>query len=237
MIFLLLTRSCRPTQWPFYFGFVVPFGLIYVFNWVMFAIIMVTLCMHAHKAAATKDTNIKSMVAKHLIVAVILSLLFGLGWAFGLIGTSSLPEAVHIPAQYIFSIFVGIQGLLIFLLHAVRSPKARDEWRKWWYIATCRRSAYYLKRRVSYTVTNKTSSRRGLGTLEGSSTYTERNSAFEEGEAVPLSAKGDEEMTMSADTSTAVENVYVIDPTDEKEPEKVDLSNDADKSKDETSKL
>ena len=127
----------------------------------------------------------------------------------------------------------------MFLLHAVRSADARDEWKKWWYTLTCRKSTYYLKRHVSYTVTNKSSQR----TLESSATYhtsyAERSGAFEGGEleAVPLSPKRhDEEMTMAQDTSTTHENVYVIDPTD-KEPEKVALSSDSDESKDETSKL
>ena len=200
----------------------------------MFFAIMIALCMHTKRVAASKQTSVKSMVATHLLVAVVLSLLFGLGWAFGLIGTTSLPSAVHIPAQYIFSIFMGIQGVLIFLLHAVRSPDARDEWKKWWYTLTCRKSTYYLKRHVTYTVTNKSRQR----TLESSEAYTSYTEKSGELEAVPLSPKrhDDEEMRMAQEAATTHENVYVIDPTDN-EPEKVALSSDSDESKDETSKL
>ena len=151
--------SCRPTQWPFWFGFVASFALVYIFNWVLFTITMVTLCIlrrNAVKSATNTNVYTTSVIAKHLLVAVILSLLFGVGWAFGLIGTSSqLPEEAYTPAQYIFSIFMGIQGVLIFLLHAVRSPEAREEWKKWWYTATCRRNAQFHEQKLTALSANK----------------------------------------------------------------------------------
>lgn len=188
---------------------------------------------------SAKDTNMKSVIAKHLLIAVVLSLLFGLGWAFGLIGTSSLPEEAYTPAQYIFSIFMGIQGVLIFLFHAIRSPEAREEWKKWWYTATCRRNSYELKRRASFTVTNTSRTR----TLETSTAVLEKSMPYHEAdEVVPLSPKNvasdeqEKEMQAAAAASTTVENVYVIDPTDGGVPEKVDLSS-ADGKEDETSTL
>ena len=207
----------------------------------MFVVIMVALCMHSRRTAvmSAKDTNMKSVIAKHLLIAVVLSLLFGLGWAFGLIGTSSLPEEAYTPAQYIFSIFMGIQGVLIFLFHAIRSPEAREEWKKWWYTATCRRNSYELKRRASFTVTNSSRTR----TLETSTAVLEKSMPYHEAEeVVPLSPKNtasdeqEKEMQAAAAASTTVENVYVIDPTDGGVPEKVDLSS-ADGKEDETSKL
>ena len=188
-----------------------------------------------------KDTDMKSVIAKHLLIAVVLSVLFGLGWAFGLIGTSSLPQEAYTPAQYIFSIFMGIQGVLIFFLHAVRSPEAREEWKKWWYTITCRRSSYDLKRRASITVTSSTLRGR-VTSLDTSTAAIEKSMPYHEAEeAVPLSPKNtsndrEKEMQAAAAASTTVENVYVIDPTDGGEPEKVDLSS-ADEKKDETSIL
>ena len=238
--------SCRPTEWPFWFGFIAPFALIYIFNWVMFISIMVALCMHSKRTAAMsgKDTNVKSMIAKHLVIAVLLSLLFGLGWAFGLIGTSSLPREVHLPAQYIFSIFMGIQGVLMFILHAVRSPDSREEWTRWWYIITCRSDSYYLKRHASVSVTRTTSGKAHVTSLEGSTVATGKSAAFDED--IPLSPKdtkdsiAGKEMEAAPQTATTVENVYVVDPTESSEPVKVDLSSDAGKESqgiNETSKL
>ncbi len=102
---------------------------------------MVSLCRHSTKSADTTKSS-RSVVLRHLLIAVVLSLLFGLGWACGLIGSSSLPEEVFIPAQYIFSIFVGLQGVFIFIFHAIRSPDAREEWRRWWYTVTGRAEQY-----------------------------------------------------------------------------------------------
>ena len=190
---------------------------------------------------SAKDTNVKSVIAKHLLIAVVLSLLFGLGWAFGLIGTSSLPQRAYTPAQYIFSIFMGIQGVLIFILHAVRSREAREEWKKWWYTVTCRRNSYELKRRASFTVTSS-SSRGRVTTLETSTAVLEKSMPYHEAEeVVPLSPKNtsddrEKEMQAAVTTSTTVENIYVVDPTDGGQPEKVDLSSNEGK-RDETSKL
>jgi len=147
--------SCRPYEWPFWFGFLVPFVIIYIFNWIMFAIIMISLCRHSVKTPGDKDK--KSMVARYLFIAMMLSLLFGLGWAFGLIGTSSLPAGVSIPAQYIFSIFIGFQGVLLFVLHAIRSPDSREEWKRGWYTITGRADKYRVIRTSSIIGTGTTS--------------------------------------------------------------------------------
>ena len=105
---------------------------------------MVALCRHANQSEK-KDR--KSAVLRQLFIAMVLSLLFGLGWVFGLLASHDLPAAVHVPSQYIFSIFVGLQGVLIFILHAVRSADARNEWKRWWYTLTCRSEKYRLVRR------------------------------------------------------------------------------------------
>ena len=148
--------SCRPYEWPFYFGFIAPFVAIYIFNWIMFIVIIFSLCRHAAKS---ETADAKSVVTRQLFIAMVLSLLFGLGWAFGLIGSSSLPSGVSITGQYIFSIFIGFQGVLILLLHAVRSADAREEWKRWWYRITCRTEQYRIYRTTSMTSGSK--SKRG----------------------------------------------------------------------------
>ena len=150
--------SCRPYEWPFYFGFIAPFVAIYIFNWIMFIVIITSLCRHAAKRE-TADFN--SVVTRQLFIAIVLSLLFGLGWAFGLIGSSSLPSGVSITGQYIFSIFIGFQGVLIFFLHAVRSTDVREEWKRWWYWITCRTEHY----RIYQTTSKVSGSRSKTGTL------------------------------------------------------------------------
>ena len=72
------------------------------------------------------------MEARRLvIIAFGLSVVFGLGWGLGLAATSSDAKEVTFVFQVIFSIFVGSQGILIFILHGLRSPDARRVWKTW----------------------------------------------------------------------------------------------------------
>ena len=68
---------------------------------------------------------------ENLIVALSLAAVFGLGWGFGLLSTSYPSEAVTLTFQVVFSVFVGFQGILLFLLHGVRNIDARRVWKHW----------------------------------------------------------------------------------------------------------
>ena len=116
---------------------------------------MIALCQHSSKTAETKTGKTSNTGWKLLVIAFILSVLFGLGWGFGLLGTTALPKTVFVLAQYLFSIFIGLQGLMIFVLHCVRSPDAREEWIHWWYLATCREGEYKRRRALSFSTTNR----------------------------------------------------------------------------------
>ena len=138
--FLFLYYSCFPEEFPFYIGVVAPFGVIYIFNFIMFVVIMHSiLCRHT----ARKDSASKSEFSwKTAMIGLILAVTFGLGWIFGLLGTTSLPDAVRLPSVYLFTILVGMQGLLIFVLRVLRSHDVRTEWKRWFYALTCRMESY-----------------------------------------------------------------------------------------------
>ena len=59
-------------------------------------------------------------------IAVTISLLLGLGWVFGFLGTSALPE-IYIPAQYFFLFFMTSQGALFFFFHGIKSAEVQQE--------------------------------------------------------------------------------------------------------------
>ena len=65
---------------------------------------------------------------KNFIIAMSLSVVLGLGWGLGLAATSSSVVGLTVTFQVIFSIFVGMQGVLIFVLHGVRNKDARELW-------------------------------------------------------------------------------------------------------------
>ena len=130
----MLPFSCRATEWPFWFGHIVPFMFVYVFNWVMFTVIMVSICKHTENmnSVMKKKTTAERAkeMKKNLFIAMSLSVVLGLGWGLGLAATSSSVVGLTVTFQVIFSIFVGMQGVLIFVLHGVRNKDARDLWKK-----------------------------------------------------------------------------------------------------------
>ena len=135
----LSTYSCFPEQFPFYIGVVAPFGVIYIFNFIMFVAIMYSV---SSRRITGKDGTSKNEVRKNAMIGLILAVTFGLGWIFGLLGTTSLPREIRFPSVIVFTILVGTQGLLIFVLRVLRSSDVRNEWKKWFYTLTCRKDSH-----------------------------------------------------------------------------------------------
>ena len=130
--------SCRAFKAPFYIGVVVPFIIMYLFNWVIFLIIVVSL-VHRKLSLKLKDVIIKkeknsksSFFRQQLIIAVTLSILFGLGWGLGLFVTEDIytNKTVRDLVASLFVIFTGFHGLFIFITQCVRSKDARNVWKK-----------------------------------------------------------------------------------------------------------
>ncbi len=142
MNYVLLPFSCRPVKWPFYFGIVLPFVLVYFFNIAVFFIVVYSLLKTTHQRQKLSETRQKlsTEYKKLAVIVFILSVLFGLGWTFAfLIPTDLHSDGVIIStvAQYIFSILVGFHGVLIFLLYCLRSQEVRQEWSRWFTKYVC----------------------------------------------------------------------------------------------------
>ena len=82
------------------------------------------------RANTGKGTNrmMQNHFKKNFLVAVGMSLLLGLGWGFGLSATSSDLKELTFAFQVVFSVFVGCQGVLIFIFHGLRSTHFRFVW-------------------------------------------------------------------------------------------------------------
>ena len=135
-----LCIRCFPRQWPSRLGIITPFGVIYIFNIIMFVIILVSVLHHGN-IKGEKEGKFKRILRRALITFV-LAIMFGVGWVFGVLGSSGLPPAISRSCQFTFIFVITFQGLLIFLLHPCRSKDAREEWRRWFYYATCQAKAY-----------------------------------------------------------------------------------------------
>ena len=79
-----------------------------------------------------KRRNRKQETKQHCRVAFTISVLFGLGWGFGLLASQAISvPAIRIIFNTLFTVFIAFQGFFIFLLYIVLSPNAKKEWKRW----------------------------------------------------------------------------------------------------------
>ena len=103
---------------------------------------------------AKKDD--KKLNTKNFIVAIGLSITFGLGWGFGFLATSHDLLPVAIAFQVIFIIVVGMQGVLLFIFHGARNSEAQALWRSVFLtISRKTRKVYSLTQSTNETKTSK----------------------------------------------------------------------------------
>ncbi|XP_022110684.1 adhesion G-protein coupled receptor G2-like [Acanthaster planci] len=108
----------------FYFGLLLPIGLILLLNFVIFVAVMRQLKRNANKMASQ---NRRQTTVQRLRNAVGISVLLGLTWIFGLLAIVQTSTFVF---QVLFAVFNSAQGLLIFVLFCVRQAEVRQEWRR-----------------------------------------------------------------------------------------------------------
>ena len=123
--------SCRVHGYSFYIGLLVPFGVIYIMNWVIFILIFASLLCRPNVKNETSSSGNLRKLKENFMIALGLSLLFGMGWAIGLLATSDLPDAVRYPAEWVFTLTTAFLGVYLFILYVVRSPEARKLWKRW----------------------------------------------------------------------------------------------------------
>ena len=122
----------------------------------MFIIILVSIIKHKrsiHSRGKKSDERNFKTYKENFIIALSLSVVFGLGWGFGLLATSFTEMGVTITLQVLFSIFVGAQGALLFILYGIRNGDARDLWKQCWFRLDRRR------RILSFMITSKSTAK------------------------------------------------------------------------------
>ena len=133
--------SCRAFNIPYYIGMVVPFLVIYIFNWTIFFIIIITLlcksCKTDLKDVKEKQKNI-SFIRQQLIIVTTLSVLFGLGWGIGLFATQDIHKNKIVRDVFaaLFVVMTAFHGLFIFITQCLRSKEVRSVWKYWFYRIT-----------------------------------------------------------------------------------------------------
>lgn len=135
----------------------------------MFIVIMVSLIKHS--AAHSDNTDTRKLFKRNFIIAVGLAIVFGLGWGLGLTATSSSVEGLTLAFQIIFTIFVALQGVLIFAFHGIRNKDAKQLWKDWFSTIRTKSSRAYSVSR--YGRSENTSSVTGKGSTLPTSTSTD----------------------------------------------------------------
>ena len=107
--------------------------MIYVFNWLVFVVIMVSIWKHSAKSAVkqSSESGGNPFTIRNVVIAAGLALVLGLGWGFGLAASSHNISALACAFQFVFSLFVSSQGLLLLIFHGVRNKDAKVVWRSW----------------------------------------------------------------------------------------------------------
>ena len=136
MIIIIFTSlfSCGATGPALYVGVLVPFLVVYIFNWTIFFIIMISLIKKSSnkRFSEAKKRNRKAETKQQCRVAFTVSVLFGLGWGFGLLASQAIDvQGVRVVFNTLFTIFTTFQGFFIFVLYVLLSPNARKEWKRW----------------------------------------------------------------------------------------------------------
>ena len=104
-------------------------------------------------------------VKKQVAIAVGLATLFGLGWGFGLAASGTTVKGVTFTFQLLFSLFVGLQGVILFVLHGVRKQEARGQWKEWFTKVSSKSMQLY---NVAKSASTATDSRIKMSTLQRS---------------------------------------------------------------------
>jgi hypothetical protein len=124
-----MTSCWIEPRWALVGGFLLPLAVAVTTNIILFTRIIFAL----HKASQKRRVNASSLKqqsqAQELRAVITVSVLLGLAWLFAaLIDTGE--ETSSLLFQYLFAIFVTLQGFAIFLFQCVLSESVRDATKK-----------------------------------------------------------------------------------------------------------
>lgn len=118
----LLNFRCVASGLAFYYGTLIPVGVVLVFNW-----IVLFLAMHGMKTDKILHADKKQPVSwLEIWRAFLCSVILGLAWTFGVFAIGDVRDIF----QWLFCVFNSFQGLFIFLLFVVKNKEIQKHFLK-----------------------------------------------------------------------------------------------------------
>ncbi|XP_030009686.1 adhesion G-protein coupled receptor G2 isoform X3 [Sphaeramia orbicularis] len=106
----------------FYVAVVAYFCVIFLFNLVMFVVVLVQLC----RIKKQNPHNVQHRTTLQDVRSVVgITILLGLTWGFAFFAWGPL----NLPFMYLFAIFNSLQGFFIFVFHCAVKENVRRQWR------------------------------------------------------------------------------------------------------------
>ena len=112
-----------------------------------------------------KDTHRSTF--NHVFTAMLLSLLFGIGWAFGFIASSNVSRDAYLTTQYLFSFLILTHTILQMILYLLYTHVSQDELRYAWYRVTGRAKGFDVTEPVNERRSSKYLSNSPESNVEG----------------------------------------------------------------------
>ncbi|XP_054864256.1 adhesion G-protein coupled receptor G7 isoform X2 [Amphiprion ocellaris] len=102
---------------PMFWGFILPVGLILIYNIVLLILTSLTTCRVDPNLTSTNQLSL----TRRVLVSFSLAVMFGLSWTLGYLVLVTTGPA-HLVISIIFCILTTTQGFQIFVLFTVRTP-------------------------------------------------------------------------------------------------------------------
>ncbi|XP_064387611.1 adhesion G protein-coupled receptor E2-like isoform X3 [Halichondria panicea] len=181
----------------FVWAFIAPVILIILINIGFF--IMSVYIMRKHTKRQSQKSRLTS-IAQWLKSSVVLLICMGIPW---IIGVAVFTETIALA--FIFSIFVGLQGFIIFILFVPLSKQVREGYKKWWR-GKLSESEFLSKHFSSSDLNHKSSILERLSsfktsTLRGSKSGTYRSSRIDRSSHTDRSSHADDHDIKLPETS------------------------------------
>ncbi|CAH1255346.1 ADGRG7 [Branchiostoma lanceolatum] len=120
------TKVCWLQGSQLYFGFLLPAGLVLLFNTIVYIMVISKLACCGRAEGKVADDK-SGATKQNLRIAIAVMVLVGLTWIFGFFMISD----GRIVFSYLFCIFNSLQGFFIFVFHTLRQKEVQNLWLKY----------------------------------------------------------------------------------------------------------